>query len=243
MSSPWLMACGMLVGCAHEMGKHATEGMIEGVKKEAAKSGSASDGTAPAVEQVTGSVVQGTLEQLAAPEEQARLRQVIAAMVAQAVDTATHRLTGPAGGGTGAQRASPLEAMSAQAAHAFATSLSAELSAALGLEGRGPLGAQLSAASHGLAASAAHGLSAGAAEALPGCGGLAPERCWQARVEAMSESAATGFARGLRHELGWWALAAAFVAGMLVMAALTLLARGFVAVSPRRHRVGAPAPA
>src|SRR3954466_6696008 len=138
------------------MGKEATQGAVEGVKNEAAKSGSAAGGAGPAVQQVTGSAVQGTLDQLGTPEQQARLRQLIGAMVAETVDTAARRVTRPA---AGSQQGSPVEVMTAQATHALATSLSSELSAGLGTDGRGPLGAQLAAASQGITASAVRGMS------------------------------------------------------------------------------------
>jgi hypothetical protein len=253
----------VVAGCAHEMGKQATEGAIESVKDEAQKGGSSSKAP-PAVAQATQGVVQGTLQQLDNPEQLASLRRIVAATVNQAVDSAYARFTGagpsqaamvrtasgtePGGPSPGLdqpRRGSPLEVMTGQAARSFATSLSAELTRTLGSDGRAPVGPAMSGAIEAMAASASRGVAATLTEGLPGCQGLSSEACADQRLQRFSQSAAVGFARGLRQALGWWALLAAFAGGMVVMAALVLTARWFAEPSwRRRSRPGqVPAPA
>jgi hypothetical protein len=249
----------LLAGCAHDMGKQMTQGALEGVKSETATTGAsgANAPAAPAVQNVTGSAVEGGLERLSDPEQLARLRRVVDAMVGQAMQSAVSRFAGGAAGNAGSGGASPggpggsaqvphgsaLQTMAGQAAHAFMAGVTADLSAGLGDDGNGPLARRTAAATQAIAAAAARGFGAGIEGALPGCA-AGDARCLDRRVEGLSETAAVGFARGLRHEVGWIALALAFMSGMVVMAALVLGGRFFAhrtELPPRVRPLQSPA--
>src|SRR6185312_1082564 len=129
------------------------------------------------------------------------------ALAAGTVSGASKALGAPAAG-----RATPVEALSAQAAQAF----SREMAGALGPAGGGPLGSSLSATAGEVSAAMARGAGRELGPLFPECEGPDAPGCLERAAERLGHATAAGVAGGIRERLGPWPLVLAFAAGAVL---------------------------
>jgi hypothetical protein len=169
-------------------------------------------------------VARSALDELSKPQQLDDLQRIAAAVAAGTVSGASREASGAREavdrtgerGQVGTKGATPVEAISAQAARAFSQQIVAEL----GPLGDGPLTTSLSAATEQVTGSMARGALGELAALFPECRGADASRCRDAAVERMSRASSAGVAAGVRDALGVWPLVSAFGGGALVALAL-----------------------
>jgi hypothetical protein len=213
----WSMAAVVALlesACAHEMGKNAAQGAAQEVANSQAAS--ADDPSRQVSRVFAQRATEGALATFDAPEQRARLQQVVDLAVAQAVATA-FRATGEAtraelSGATGQQVALVVGKVARTAVDDALRGVVADL----GSHGQGPLAASMAAAGKSVSGAVVTGALDQLGELFPGCRGADAVACVNRQIASMSQSAAIGFAAGLRQTIGWALLIFAGLIGLLM---------------------------
>lgn len=207
--------------CAQRLGEKAALGMSNGLKKAAAEQ----DPSHRPVQVAAERAVIGAVEALDSPEQRAHLRRVVSEAVSTAVESALRSATersrtaaagagATAGGGANAA-SSPIALLAAQAAGSAADSAVRRVVAELGTAGDGPLALSLSRTGEQIAASAVGGATERLGALLPGCPPGQEQACLEQRLHELARSTGAGLSAGVRKNLGWPFLIAAFAVGAL----------------------------
>jgi hypothetical protein len=196
------------------MGKNAATGATQVVAQGQAEN--ANDPSRQVSRVFAERAMEGAIAALDAPEQRARIQQVVDAAVAQAVATA-FRAVGEAtreevAGVSGQQ----LALVTGKVARTAADEALRGLVAELGSHGEGPLGASLAATGKNVSAAAVGGALDQLNQLFPGCRGADAVACVNRQIASMSQSAAIGFAAGLRQTIGWALLIFAGLIGLLM---------------------------
>jgi hypothetical protein len=225
-------------GIAERAGRGATEGAVGALTDKVPERAGPPDLTGDAKQRAAGSL----LDKLKRPDQLEDLQQIAGAVAAATVSGAAQA----AAGGQATERgrpeapgASPVEAISEQAARAFSRQILAEL----GPNGQGPLATSLAATTGQVTESVARGARGELAPLFPECGGADAAGCLERTVERVSRAGSAGIAAGIGAALGGWPLLLGFMGTFAVgaLAALVLVwAWGLhrASASPRL-RVGA----
>jgi hypothetical protein len=213
---------GVGASCAGLAGQGASQGAVQGLR------GQASNDPSQQVSRVlTGRAVVGALETLNEPQQQERLRAIVADSAEQTVAGALAALDEPA------QR-QRLRALTASVVEEVMTSALAGATAA----GRGERGPAVSLAgemARAAAGDAMHevraGLGASIDEVFPGCAGPDAEACRRRQLRGLTRDMGAGLSAGLVESLKWPLLIVAGGLGVLV----GLLAHWLWTWRPRRR--------
>jgi hypothetical protein len=221
-----VVALVLVVGaCAHRMGGNAATGAAQQLANGQAEN--ADDPSRQISRVVAERAMEGAVASLDAPEQRAKIQQIVDAAVAQAVASA-FRSTGDAlraaeadivGVGDG-HGPSPVALYLGQAAGQAARSAVDEtvrgLVADLGSHGEGPLAASMAGAGKNVSAAVVGSALEQLHEIFPGCRGPDAVACVNRQIASMSQSAAVGFSAGLRQTIGWALLIFAGLLGLLM---------------------------
>jgi len=195
--------------CAQRIGQQAASGAMQGMRQELDDQGAGNHPVQTAGERMA----LGAVDALDRPEQQARIREMIAAAVTEAVSTAMRTASG--GAPADPESESPIELAASQAAETAAQAAVARIVEELGAGGDGPLGRSLAATSQKMAAAAVGGAVEAAVVRLPGCQPGQGQACLERLTTELARAAAAGVVLGTRDALGWPFLVLAFVAGVL----------------------------
>jgi hypothetical protein len=193
--------------CAHQVGKEASQGFVQGLQQARADNPDARP-----VRSASESAVEGTLAALEDPKQQEILRSVIAAAATQAAASTITALNDPQ------QRQQLAQLMSTIATQAFSTALASGLEASSGA--RGPA-AQLAgdmarAATKDAMAEVTAGLNADLEQLFPGCSGPDVAACRRQHLRALTREAGAGFTAGVMDSIRWLGLLVAGFVGLLI---------------------------
>ncbi len=160
--------------------------------------------------------VEGAIAALDAPEQRARLQQVTDAAVAQAIATAFRA----AGEATRDQVAGPVGREAAlfmgKVARTAVDDALRGVVAELGSHGEGPLATSMAGTGKNVSAAVVGSALDQLNQLFPGCRGADAVACVNRQIASMSQSAAIGFAAGLRQTIGWALLIFAGLIGLLM---------------------------
>ena len=200
--------------CAHQMGGNAAAGATRGLAQAQAEVAEDPDRQLSRI--LAERAMEGAVGALNAPEQRAKIQQIVDAAVTQAVATA-FRAAGEAtreqvAGAAGQQLALIMGKVARTAGDEALRGLAAEL----GSHGEGPLGASLAATGKNASAAAMGGAIDQLNQLFPGCRGADAIACVNRQIASMSQAAAIGFAAGLRQTIGWALLIFAGLIGLLM---------------------------
>jgi hypothetical protein len=200
---------GLAVGtsCAHQMGKNASQGFIEGVAEQRA-----ANPDAQPIRQASERAVAGAFEALSAPEQQAALRALVASVAEQAAASTVAAMNDPR------QRAQMAQLVSSIVDETVTTALESGLSSAGGANGPAArlAGEVARAATRDAMAEVSAGVSANLAELFPGCKGNDVAACRRQHLRALTHEAGAGFMAGALESVRWLGLLAAGLVGLLI---------------------------
>lgn len=220
------IATGLLAGavallasaCAHQMGQGAASGAAQKVREGQAVS--ADDPNKQIARVAAQRAVEGAVAALDAPEQRARIQQVVNAAVTEAVAsalrTATEVPTGKNAGLAGERGVSPVALLMGQAARSAVEDAVHELVVNLGGGGEGPLAASIASTGKNVSAAVVGSALDQLTQLFPGCRGPDTVACINRQIAVMSQSAAAGFSTGLRQSIGWPLLIVAGLIGLLI---------------------------
>jgi hypothetical protein len=204
--------------CAHQMGKGAVSGAAQQVAQ--GQVANADDPNRQIARVLAQRAVEGAVAALDAPEQRARIQQVVNAAVTEAVTSALRTATevpqGENAGLAGARGVSPVALLMGQAARTAIEDAIRELVVDLGGHGEGPLAASLAGTGKTVSAAVVGSALDQLTELFPGCRGPDAVACIDHQIAAMSQSAAVGFSTGLRQSIGWPLLVVAGLIGLLL---------------------------
>jgi hypothetical protein len=215
--APWLFAAVLALlesACAHQMGKNAAQGATQVLAEGQAAT---SDDQSKQISRIMAErAVEGAIAAMDAPEQRARIQQVVDGAVAQAVATA-FRAAGEAtraevAGAAGQQVAF----LMGKVARAAVDDALHGLAADLGSHGEGPLAVSIAGTGKNVSAAVVGGALDQLNQLFPGCRGTDALACVNRQIASMSQSAAIGFAAGLRQTIGWALLIFAGLIGLLM---------------------------
>ena len=217
----WSLAATLVLlasACAHQMGKNAAQGATQLL--EQGQAATADDQSRQISRVMAERAVEGAIAALDAPEQRARIQQVVDAAVAQAVVTA-FRAAGDATRGqvaavAGQHPVSPVALFMGQVARTAVDDALRGLVADLGSHGEGPLGASLAGTGKNVSAAVVGSALDQLHDLFPGCRGADAVACVNRQIASMSQSAAIGFSAGLRQTIGWALLIFAGLVGLLM---------------------------
>jgi hypothetical protein len=200
--------------CAHQMGKNAAQGATQVLAE--GQAATSEDQNRQISRIMAERAVEGAIAAIDAPEQRARIQQVIDAAVAQAVATA-FRAAGEAtrdqvAGAAGRQVALLMGKVARTAVDNALQGLSADL----GSHGEGPLAARMAGTGKEVSAAVVGGALGQLERLFPGCRGADGVACVNRQIASMSQSAAIGFAAGLRQTIGWALMIFAGLIGLLM---------------------------
>lgn len=215
-------------GIAQRAGRGATEGAVGALADKVPDRAGLLDLTGDVKQRAAGSL----LDKLNRPDQLEDLQQIAGAVAAGTISGAAQAAVRGAANDHGEAEATPIEAISEQAARV----LSRQLLAGLGPSGQGPLATSLAATTKQVTGSVARGARGELAPFFPECREADPASCLDHAVERLSRAGSTGVAAGLGAALGGWPLILAFVVtfGVGALAAVTLVWLVSVARRPRR---------
>jgi hypothetical protein len=204
--------------CAHQMGKGAVSGAAQQVVQ--GQEANADDPNRQIARVLAQRAVEGAVAALDAPEQRARIQQVVNAAVTEAVASALRTATevpqGKNAGLAGERGVSPVALLMGQAARTAVEDAIRRLIMDLGGHGEGPLAASLAATGKTVSAAVVGSTLDQLSELFPGCRGPGAVACINHQIAAMSQSAAVGFSTGLRESIGWPLLIVAGLIGLLL---------------------------
>jgi hypothetical protein len=201
--------------CAHQMGKNAAQGAAQEVAN--GQAANADDPSRQVSRVLAERAMEGAVAALDAPEQRARIQQVVDAAVAQAVASAFRTASEvPRTGLAARQEVSPVALLMGQAARSAVDDAIRGLVADLGGHGEGPLAASLAGTGKAVSAAAVGSALDQLTELFPGCRGADAVACVNRQIASMSQSAAVGFSSGLRQTIGWALLIFAGLIGLLM---------------------------
>jgi hypothetical protein len=225
-------------GIAERAGRGAAEGAAGALAAKVPDRAGLLDLTGEVKQRAVGSL----LDKLNRPDQLEDLQQIAGAVAAGTISGAAQTAVGLPANERGRQKApgaTPVEAISEQAARVF----SRQILAGLGPSGQGPLATSLAATTGQVTESVARGARGELAPFFPECRGADPASCLDRAVERVSRASSTGIAAGIGAALGGWPLTLGFVVtfGVGALVALMLVwARGIHRASrPSRLRGGA----
>lgn len=205
-------------GCAHQMGKGAVAGATQQVAQ--GQEANAEDPSKQVSRVFAQRAVEGAVAALDAPEQRAKIQQVVNAAVTEAVASALRTATevpqGENAGLAGERGVSPVALLMGQAARTAVEDSIRGLVVDLGGHGEGPLAASLAGTGKTVSAAVVGSALDQLTELFPGCRGPDPVACINRQIAAMSQSAAVGFSTGLRQSIGWPLLVVAGLIGLLI---------------------------
>ena len=207
----------LVSACAHQVGKNAASGATQVVA--AGQAESANDPSRQVSRVFAERAVEGAIGALDAPEQRAKIQQIVDAAVAQAVVTA-FRAAGEAtrdqAAGVSGRPASPVALLMGQVARTAVDDAVRGVVADLGAHGEGPLAASLAGTGKNVSAAVVGGALEQLDELFPGCRGPDAVACVNRQIGSMSQAAALGFSAGLRQTIGWALLIFAGLIGLLM---------------------------
>jgi len=207
----------LVSACAHQMGKNAASGATQVVAEGQAEN--ANDPSRQVSRVFAERAMEGAIGALDAPEQRAKIQQIVDAAVAQAVVTA-FRAAGEAThdqlAGVPGRPASPVALLMGQVARTAVDDAVRGVVADLGRHGEGPLAASLAGTGKNVSAAVVGGALDQLNELFPGCRGPDAVACVNRQIASMSQSAALGFSAGLRQTIGWALLIFAGLIGLLM---------------------------
>lgn len=217
---PFAVALALLANaCAGQMmGKNAARGAAEEVAN--GQAANADDPSRQISRVLAQRAMEGAVAALDAPEQRARIQQLVNAAVAEAVATAFRtatevpRGTGAGVGGPGG--VSPIALLMGQVARSAVDDAVRTLVADLGSHGEGPLAASIVGTGKNVSAAVVGSAIDQLNELFPGCRGPDAVACVNRQIASMSQSAAVGFSVGLRQTIGWALLIFAALIGLLM---------------------------
>jgi hypothetical protein len=205
-----------LPACAHHAGKGAVQGAAEVLAQGQAEN--ANDPTKQITHVATQRAVEGAIAALDDPAQQAKLRQLVNALVTEAIASAFRTATEvPAGersarGGAGV---SPVAELIAQAARSGIETAVQEVVDSLGGRGKGPLAQSIASTGREVSASVVGSALDKLTALFPGCSGPDAMDCINRQLQTTTQSAATGFSKGIRDSIGWQLLLGAVLLGLV----------------------------
>jgi hypothetical protein len=200
--------------CAHQMGKNAAQGATQVLAE--GQAATSDDQTRQISRIMAERAVEGAIAALDAPEQRARMQQVVDAAVAQAVATA-FRVGGEAAReGVAGVSGEQIALLMGKVARTAVDDALHGLTADLGSRGEGPLAVSLAGTGKNVSAAAVGGALEQLNQLFPGCRGADAVACVNRQIAGMSQSAAIGFAAGLRQTIGWALLIFAGLIGLLM---------------------------
>jgi hypothetical protein len=204
--------------CAHQMGKGAVSGAAQQVSQ--GQEANADDPNRQIARVFAQRAVEGAVAALDAPEQRARIQQVVNAAVTEAVAsalrTATEVPTGKNAGLAGERGVSPVALLMGQAARSAVEDAVHQVVVNLGGGGEGPLAASIASTGKNVSAAVVGSALDQLTQLFPGCRGPDAVACINRQVAVMSQSAAVGFSTGLRQSIGWPLLIVAGLIGLLM---------------------------
>jgi hypothetical protein len=205
------------VACAHEMGKNAAGAATQKVAQEQAAT--VDDPSKQITRVAAERAMEGAVAALDAPEQRARIQQVVDAAVTEAVASAFRTATevphGENAGLAGAQGVSPVALLMGQAARSAVQDAIHGLVTNLGGQGEGPLAASIVGTGKNVSAAVVGTALGQLSELFPGCRGAEALTCINKQIYAMSQAAGIGFSTGVRDAIGWPLLIVAGLIGLL----------------------------
>ena len=205
------------LSCAHEMGKNAITGAATQVQK--GQTANADDPSQQIARVMSERAVAGAIAALDAPEQRAKINQVVSEAVNRAVAsafrTATEVPQGENAGLAGERGVSPIALLMAQAARTAVEDSIRGLIRDLGGNGEGPLAESLAGTGKTVSAAVVGGAVDKLTDLFPGCRGPDAIACVDRQIQDMSRSAGTGFSGGVRDSIGWPLLIGAGLIGLL----------------------------
>jgi hypothetical protein len=205
-------------GCAHQMGKGAVSGAAQEVAQ--GQAANADDPNRQISRVIAQRAIEGAVAALDAPEQRARIQQVVNAAVTEAVASALRTATevphGKNAGLAGEQGVSPVALLMSQAARSALADAVHGLVVNLGGNGEGPLAASIAGTGKNVSAAVVGSALDRLTELFPGCRGPDAVACVNRQIGVMSQSAAVGFSTGVRQSIGWPLLIVAGLIGLLL---------------------------
>ena len=200
--------------CAHEMGKNAAQGAAQEVANSQAAT--ADDPSRQVSRVFAQRATEGALAALDAPEQRARLQQVIDVAVSQAVASAFRAAGDATRGGVAGAAGQEVAFVMGKVARTAVDDALRGLVADLGRRGEGPLATSMAATGKNVSGAVVAGALDQLNQLFPGCRGADAVACVNRQIASMSQSAAIGFAAGLRQTIGWALLIFAGLIGLLM---------------------------
>ena len=210
----------VLVGlsCGHQIGRNTLSGATS--KLQEGQEATENDPNKQIARIAAERAIEGAVEALNAPEQRAKINQVVSDAVAKAVASALRTATevprGENAGLAGERGVSPVALLMAQAARAAIEDAVRGLIRDLGGNGEGPLAESLASTGKNLSASVVGGAVDKLADTFPGCRGPDALACIDRKIQEMSRSAASGFSSGVRESIGWPLLIVAGLIGLVL---------------------------
>lgn len=209
--------------CAKRMGARASQGALEEIQRRAATPADGDQSARPASVAAQAAVT-GAVQALSAPEQAARIREMVNMAVSEAIEEALATATR----GGEVVEGSLIETASTQAANALRTSLTGGLAGDLEPT-QGPLGLAAARLAEEVSASAMRGVLVSLA---PTCPAGEDPGCLARQLGLLAHESGQSFVRGIRDGLGVWPIVLPFLLGVLV-SVLGFL--GWYLVHRRRH--------
>jgi hypothetical protein len=210
------LALAALPACAHHAGKGAVQGAAEVLAQ--GQSENAGDTSKQITHVAAQRAVEGAISALDAPEEQEKLRKLVNALVTEAIASAFRTATEvPAGarGANGATPVSPVAELLAQAARSGIETAIRQVVTDLGGRGEGPLAHSIASTGKVVSASVVGSALDQLTALFPGCRGPDALACINRQIQTTTQSAGSGFSKGIRDSIGWQFLVGAIVVGLL----------------------------
>ena len=213
-----LLATLLASACAHQMGKGAVAGAAQKVEQDQA---AIADDPSKQISRIAAQrAIEGAVAALDAPEQRAKIQQVVNAAVTEAVASALRTATevpqGENAGLAGERGVSPVALLMGQAARSAVTDAIHQVVADLGHNGEGPLAASIAGTGKNVSAAVVGSALDQLTELFPGCRGPDAVGCINRQIYGMSQSAAVGFSTGVRKTIGWQLLIVAALIGLLL---------------------------
>jgi hypothetical protein len=213
-----LLATLLASACAHEMGKRSVVGATNEVEEHQAAT---VDDPSKQISRVAAErAIEGAVAALDAPEQRARIQQVVNAAVTEAVASALRTATevprGENAGVAGERGVSPVALLMGQAARSAVADAIHQVVVDLGNGGEGPLAASIAGTGKNVSAAVVGSALDQLTELFPGCRGPDAVACINRQIYGMSQSAAVGFSTGIRKTIGWQLLVVAALVGLLL---------------------------
>jgi hypothetical protein len=193
--------------CAHQMGKNASQGFLEGVAEQ--KEASPDNQVARVASE---RAMLGAFDAMNDPQQQEVLRAIVASVATQAATSTVAAMNDPK------QRAQMAALVSSIVDETVSTAFESSLAAAGGANGPAArlAGEVARAATRDAMAEVSAGVSANLAELFPGCKGNDVAACRRQHLRALTHEAGAGFMSGALESIRWLGLLFAGLLGLLI---------------------------